>query len=290
MKNYKEMAHDILARRDEYEKRKREGIKFAAVFAVSTACLVLVIVLGFDMFRQERPIQLAQGGESQNEQMTDGDAPIAVQSEHSQTESEFAESQGESDRMDVYLPYIRFHELSKIPAATSRLYFDPDKYDKVYYNQSETEKYFGRTLVPQGAVRSPLKMHSGGRSTQFIEKQSGKIVYDSTCITYANDFYKDGSPLSATEGGINLTVWASRLGRPNICYAWENTSATEVKGIKVYAGKIEVGYNYNEQKEPQNFYTELFAEFEVDGVYYEVIGENISETEFLRAVWGIIAC
>ena len=290
MKSYKETASAVLERRDECIKRRKETAKFVSVVTVGVLCLCLVAVLGFDLLSPKKPISVALGG-AQTDSMIDGDAPDSVQSKFN-GENEFTTSKGESqsgDTQDVYLPAIFINELEKIPAAASKLYYDPEKYDKIELSEQQTQEYFGTELVPEGAVREPLKKFRGDGSVHYIEKQSGKIVYDTAHIVYASGVYDDGSRLSPVDGGSNLTVSASRLGRPNVCYAWGDGKSTEVKGVEVYAGKIEVGYNYNEQKEPQNFYIRYFAEFEVNGIYYEVDADNISETEFIRAVWGIIA-
>lgn len=292
MKSYKETASAVLERRDECIKRRKETVKFVSVITVGALCLCLVAVLGFDLLSPKKPISVALGESTQTDSMIDGDAPDSVKNKFN-GESEFTTSQRETqsvDTQDVYLPAIYINDLEKIPAAASRLYYDPEKYDKIELSEQQTQEYFGTELVPEGAVREPLKIFRDNGSVHYIEKQSGKIVYDTAHIVYANGVYDDGSRLSPVDGGSNLTVRASRLGRPvNCAVRWGESKATEVKGVEVYAGKIEVGYNYNEQKEPQNFYTSYFAEFEVNGIYYEVNADNISETEFIRAVWGIIA-
>lgn len=288
MKSYKETANCVLGRRDEHEKKKKEVIKFSAAFAAGVACLCLAVILGFDLFSEKKPIQIAGGVSSQTDIMPGGDAPISVESKsEGQTQSQESEP---SAIKDVYLPNIYINEIDDLPIMSgARLYFDKEKHDFKELTEAEIKDYLKREFVPGGSVRSPLVKKDDASCTLITEKKSGKIVFDIVYLQYANKFYEDGSPLSSSDGGVNLTIYASRLGKPNIDYSWADGKYTELKGVKVYAGKMENGYNYNENKEPTAFYTTYFAEFKVDGVYYEVTADNLSVDEFIRAVWGIIA-
>ena len=306
MKTYKEMANSILERRDTRIKNRKALIKFTGVFASGVVCLTLAVVLGLNFFGPKKPISVAQGGEDScimpggnvgavtsefktpGDEMIDDDAPVSVQSKFEGQTGE--QTSQPSNNYDTYLPSLYINELGNLPiAAGSRLYFTPDEYDFKELTESEIKDYFKREILPTGAVRKPLKKSGEISATLITEKKSGKIAHDVAYVQYANKFYEDGSPMSAVDGGANVTIWASRLGKPNIDYSWQDGKYTELKGVKVYAGKVKNGYNYSESKQPTAFYTSYFAEFKVDGVYYEVTADNVSVEEFIRAVWGIIA-
>lgn len=292
MKSYKETASAVLERRDECIKRRKETVKFVSVVTVGALCLCLVAVLGFDLLSPKKSISVALGESTQTDSMIDGDAPVSVQSKFS-GENEYTASQGESqsgDTQDTYLPYLFINEIDGLPIASgARLYFSKEEHDFKELGAAEITEYFGRELVPEGAVREPLKNKEGASCTLITEKKSGKLVFDTAYVQYANGFYEDGSALHPSESGRNLTIFASRLGKPNIVYNWGDGKYTELKGVKVYAGKMKNGYNYNQNKEPTDFFVTYFAEFQIDGVYYEVTADNLSVDEFIRAVWGIIA-
>lgn len=306
MKTYKEMADSVLQIRDEKLKNRKEAIRFTGIFASGVVCLCLAVILGLNFLGPKKPISVAQGGDDTSimpggnvgqvtskfqipdDEMIDGDAPHSVQSKfEGQVQSQTSEA---SANQDLYLLALYINELEKMPiAAGSRLYFSPDKYDFKELTEAEIKDYFKREIVPAGSVREPLKKAGKISATLITEKKSGKIVHDIAYIQYANKFHEDTSPVHPSENGANITVWASKLGKPNIDYSWQDGKSTELRGVTVYAGKYQNGYNYNENKEPTAFYTTYFAEFKVDGVYYEVTADNVSVEEFIRAVWGIIA-
>lgn len=305
MKTYNEMASSVLERRDIKLKNRKTLVKYTSLFTSGVACLTLAVVLGTSFFGLKNP-SVAQGNKDSSikpngnvgsvtsefktpdDEMVDGDAPISVQSKFDgQTQSQTSEP---STIKDTYLPNLYINELGELPiAAGSRLYFSPDEYDFKELTESEIKDYFKRDVVPTGSVREPLKRTGSISASLITEKGSGKIAYDTAYIKYADKFYEDGLAMSAVDGGANITVWASRLGRPNVDYSWQDGKYTELNGVKVYAGRVKNGYNYNENKEPTAFYTSYFAEFEVNGVYYEVTADNVSVEQFIRAVWGIIA-
>ena len=285
MKTYKETASSVLERRDEKIKTRKAAMKFTGIFASGVVCLTLAVVLGMNFLAPKTPL-IGQG--TQSDDMMDGDAPISVQSKFEGQEGE--QTSEPSAIKDTYLPMLYINELGELPiAAGSRLYFTPDEYDFKELTEAEIKDYFKREILPVGAVREPLKEAGKISATLITEKKSGKIVHDTAYVQYADKFYEDGSPMSVVDGGAKVTIWASRLGKPNIDYSWQDGKHTELKGVKVYAGKVQNGYNYNENKEPTAFYTSYFAEFKVDGVYYEVTADNVSVEQFTRAVWGIIA-
>lgn len=305
MKTYKEMASSVLERRDVKLKNRKTLVKYTSLFTSGIVCLTLAVVLGLNFFGSKNPL-VAQGSEDSSikpngnigavtsefkvpdDEMIDGDAPISVQSKfEGQTQSQTSEP---SAIKDTYLPALYINELEELPiAAGSRLYFTPDKYDFKELTEAEIKDYFKKEIVPTGAVRDPLKKSGKISATLITEKESSKIAHDTAYIQYADKFYDGSSPMSAVDGGANITVWASRLGKPNIDYSWQDGKYTELNGVKVYAGKIKNGYNYSENKEATAFYTSYFAEFKVDGIYYEVTADNVSVEQFTRAVWGIIA-
>ena len=94
----------------------------------------------------------------------------------------------------------------------------------------------------------------------------------------------------AWEGGRGFTVVMSKVGIISCCIVVpeDKMVASKIDGVEVLIGHRVMGTLYNENHEPEFEYDVYQANFEYDGVEYEVITEAMTLAELVQIVKSII--
>lgn len=144
--------------------------------------------------------------------------------------------------------------------------------------------------IPDGLVAA-----SGNGTAKVILDKNGKVIYDTIWLDFYHDYYEDGSP-KLTEDvaalkGFSITV--SKIGLLNdCCYILpENEVKTsDIDGTVVTFGYRSMPYGpYNpDTHEPSGYYDMYVAEFEYDGIEYQIVAEQMEAEEVVKVVSSII--
>lgn len=192
------------------------------------------------------------------------------------------------DRNDVFV-----NALDQI-ADAARRYYPEEDYDTIFWDASDVLAYYGWDLTP-AYIPSGLTAAAGSGCAIVIASKRGEIVEDTVWRSFYHDYYADGSPKLtddvAAVKGFSLT--ASRIGILNdCCYVLsEDVLQTSViGGTSVLFGYRSMPYGpYDPQThEPSGYYDLYTAEFQQNGISYEIVAEQMPLEELVKVVASII--
>lgn len=192
------------------------------------------------------------------------------------------------DRSRVFV-----NELDQIADAARRYYPEAD-YDTISWDAADVLAYYGRELtpayIPSGLTASP---RNGGATV--VASKVGELVEDTIGLGFYHAYYEDGSPKLtddvAAVKGFSLT--ASKIGILNdCCYVFPEDvlQTTEIGGTLVLFGYRSMPYGpYDPQThEPAGYYDLYTAEFQHDGISYEIVAEQMPLEELVKVVTSVI--
>ncbi len=223
-----------------------------------------------------------------------GSDPVTSYENHGIQSSNIGGDPVTSNMPVVKMSEVYFNETSSPEVGGSRLYFDPEKYDTIVWNEQDITEYFGKELtvkyIPEGLAPS-----GGNGTASVIAEKGGGIVLDHVWLSYYHDFYEDGSPkltenVAATKG---FDLIASKLGYPFQCgilVPSEDMKVTDINGTEVLFGHRSMPYGpYDpETHEPSGYYDIYTAGFEFDGISYSVTSDQLEAAETVKIVSSII--
>lgn len=192
-----------------------------------------------------------------------------------------------SSALDALLPEdVVFYPLSESGLAAAKLYFDPEKTDEINWALNDFIRYYGRDVrlsdIPEG-------MFEEGYSTQIVCGKDGSMVYDTFHCIYQETGY---DPEKYEPLRRNLRISVSKIGLLNDCiYVWpEDMKPCQIGETAVRFGYRQMSYGpYDpETHEPSGWYDCYTALFSLDGADYEVVADNLSETDFLEVICSIL--
>lgn len=205
--------------------------------------------------------------------------------------SMFSEIPQEIEQVDLGAVFV--NEIGSLPDAARR-YYPEEAYDTIDWDAAEVRAYYGRDLTPAylpgGLTASP---QNGGAT--IIAAKNGGIVEDTVWLRFYHDYHADGSPKLtddvAAVKGFSLT--ASRVGLlKDCCYVLPEDAlqTTEIGGAAVTFGYRSMPFGpYDPQThEPSGYYDLYAAEFQVDGIEYEIVAEQMELKEVVKVVTSII--
>jgi hypothetical protein len=144
-------------------------------------------------------------------------------------------------------------------------------------------------------IPDDLTAANGNGTARVIVDKSGNIVEDTVGLNFYHNYYEDGSP-KLTEGvtarkGFSIT--ASKIGILSDCVYLlpENEVRTsDIDGAAVTFGYRSMPYGpYNpDTHEPSGYYDMYVAEFEYDGIEYQIVAEQMEAEEVVKVVLSII--
>lgn len=192
------------------------------------------------------------------------------------------------DRNDVFVNAL------DQPADAARRYYPEEDYDTISWDAADVLAYYGRELtpayIPSGLTASP---RNGGATV--VASKSGEIAEDTVWRGFYHDYYADGSPKLtddvAAVKGFFLT--ASRIGILNDCCYVLSEDALQtsvIGGTSVLFGYRSMPYGpYDPQThEPSGYYDLYTAEFQQDGISYEIVAEQMPLEELIKVVASVI--
>ena len=176
----------------------------------------------------------------------------------------------------------------------ARVWRNPELYDHIQWDKNAVIEYYGKDLSP-AYIPDGLTAANGNGTARVIVDKSGNIVEDTVRLNFYHDYYEDGSP-KLTEGvtarkGFSIT--ASKIGILSDCIYL--LPENEVKTSDIDGTAVTFGYRsmprgpYNpDTHEPSGYYDMYVAEFEYDGIEYQIVAEQMEAEEVVKVVSSII--
>ena len=184
----------------------------------------------------------------------------------------------------------------QMPGMTyaARIWRNPELYNHIQWDKNAVIEYYGKDLSP-AYIPDDLTAANGNGTARVIVDKSGNIVEDTVGLNFYHNYYEDGSP-KLTEGvtarkGFSIT--ASKIGILSDCVYLlpENEVRTsDIDGAAVTFGYRSMPYGpYNpDTHEPSGYYDMYVAEFEYDGIEYQIVAEQMEAEEVVKVVLSII--
>ena len=278
MKNYNEMANDVLRRIGEHETEQRNRRKTISRIVTPLCCFCLVALLGFGMwqggmFNATPPAisgeQSLSGdnnhtnpnestGQSGDKQNQGGQSTIP--NNNSQT--------GTTENNDPIRIVWVINEVEGTVGA-AKLNYNTAEYYSEKKTSADITKYLGRDFSTLTNVIPDGFQFVGRHETEFFYKNDGTPAYDSCHFLY-------------TKGEQQISIHVSKIGVPYDCmYVMDNPTPSIINGVEVIMGGI-----YSDNNPEQ--YDLVFSDFSHDGIQYRVTVEKLPSEEF-KALWYIIA-
>lgn len=189
--------------------------------------------------------------------------------------------------------HVLVNELDQI-ADAARRYYPEEDYDTILWDAADVLAYYGRELtpayIPDGLTASP---RNGGATV--VASKTGEIAEDTVWRGFYHAYHEDGSPQLtdnvAAVKGFFLT--ASKMGLLNdCCYVLPKDAlqTSEIGGTAVLFGYRSMPYGpYDPQShEPSGYYDLYTAEFQHDGISYEIVAKQMPLEELVKVVASVI--
>ena len=200
-----------------------------------------------------------------------------------------------TSEIHISLSNLNFNEIEGLLNAAPKWYYDPELYDiDVVWDKDEVLNYYGKDLTPL-YIPDGLVAASGNGTAKVILDKNGKVIYDTIWLDFYHDYYEDGSPkltedVAALKG---FSITASKIGILSDCVYLlpENEVKTsDIDGTAVTFGYRSMPYGpYDpDTHEPSGYYDMYVAEFEYDGIEYQIVAEQMEAEEVIKVVSSII--
>lgn len=264
---------------ENYHCKKHGWVKWSAM----AACLTVVLFTAFSVL----PNYFGQQG------TTPPDNPNEVIADNP-TDTTDDDTTPTTSEIHISLSNLHFNEIEGFSDA-ARIWFDPALYDTdVVWGKDEVTDYYGKDLTPL-YIPDGLVAASGNGTAKVILDKNGKVIYDTIWLDFYHDYYEDGSPkltedVAALKG---FSITASKIGILSDCVYLlpENEVKTsDIDGTAVTFGYRSMPYGpYNpDTHEPSGYYDMYVAEFEYDGIEYQIVAEQMEAEEVVKVVSSII--
>ncbi len=224
----------------------------------------------------------------QSEHLSPGDIQISSSTQPS-------EPQTEESPISVSLSNITFHQLSNQQLDASKLWRDPALYEKVFWDEKAVQEYYGRDLVPAYIPIGLLAGSGNGTGYVYMQTSDGTVAEDEMWLNFYHAYHDDGNPkwtddIPAYKG---FQLHASKLGilGCGLYILPENeVKPSDIGGTAVTFGyrPMEYGPYDPETHEPSGHYDLYTAEFEHEGIKYQIITEQLERNEIVKIVSSII--
>lgn len=197
----------------------------------------------------------------------------------------------EEEPVSVSMSGIVTNELAPMQTDYARVYRDPELYDEIDWDKKEVAAYYGKDLtppyVPEGLKPSPVN----GTGYAWIQRSDGQVVEDEVGMYFYHDYYEDGNPKCTEDvpAAQGFHIRASKLGLFH-CGLYL-TPEDEVKTSDIGGIPVTIGYrsmSYGSYEEPDGFYDLYVAEFQLDGIEYQVVAEQMELKELVKVVASMI--
>ena len=198
-----------------------------------------------------------------------------------------------TSEIHISMDNISFNEAGALTDAV-RIWRDPELYEHIQWDKDAVIEYYGKDLTP-AYIPDGLTAAIGNGTARVVADKSANIVEDTVWLGFYHDYYEDGSP-KLTEGvtahkGFSITV--SKIGLLNDCFyilPENEVKTSDSDGTAVTFGYRSMPYGpYDpDTHEPSGYYDMYVAEFEYDGIEYQIVAEQMEAEGVVKVVSSII--
>ena len=191
-------------------------------------------------------------------------------------------------------PDIYFNAIEGTLNAAPRWYA-PELYDTdVVWDKNEVMNYYGKDLmplyIPEGFVAA-----AGNGTAKVILEKNGSVVKDTVVLSFRQDDNEYGRPKQTENAAAvkGFSVTASKIGLLNDCVyvlPENEVKTSNIGGTSVTFGYRSVPYGpyTSDTHEPSGYYDLYVADFEHDGIKYEIVAEQMEAEEVVKVVSSVI--
>ncbi len=271
MRTYKEQTAYIFEKYEQQEKNKRKRQKAAFCVFVPVACFVFMAAVFFTPLKSAKD-NYGLPPESTSSAQTQITAPMKTSEKNNGTT-------------------IYFNKLESLQ-SDNRIKLNFDKTYEKKLTDEEAFAYLGKNILPAW-MPDNLK-YAGDISPDakhtIYYNNDGTIYFDQLWFSYSEEF-ENYNPLAK-----KLNIVASKIANiQNDCvYIWsEDMIVSEINGIKIMIGSRQMPYGpytiaENGPNIPAGYYDLFVAEFQYDGIYYQITTDNFTQDEFLKTIESMI--
>lgn len=263
---------------ESYHHKKHGWIKWSAAAACLAAVFAAALSVLPNHFRQpgtappDDPSGVTAGGPANN---SDDDTTPAAPEIH------------------ISMDSIFFNEVEAL-TDTARLWRDPELYDRIWWDKTAVTDYYGKDLTP-AYIPDGLTAAVGNGTARVIADKSGNIAEDTVRLGFYHDYHENGHPkltedVAAVKG---FSITASKIGLLHDCLYL--LPENEVKTSDIDEAAVTFGHRpmpygpYDpDTHEPSGYYDLYVAEFEHDGIEYEIVAQQMEAEEVVKVVSSLI--
>lgn len=253
---------------ENYHCKKHGWVKWSAM----AACLTVVLFTAFSVlphyFRQQgtTPPDNPNGGIVDNPTDTTNDTTPATSEIH------------------ISMSNIAMNQIND-SFNTDYARYNPETDVEVVWNREDIIAYYGTDLVPAYIPDGFSASEDNNKAIAYIG-QDGSVVEDTVYL----DFYNGEAAQNGIKQGLSIT--ASKIGIVQTCFVLpeDELKTSDIGGTTVAFGHRSVPngpYDPNTH-EPSGYYDMYVAEFEHDGIEYEIVAEQMEAEEVVKVVSSII--
>ena len=257
--------------------KKREWVKWGAV----AACLAAVLFTALSVLPDDARPQGTTSPDGQNGVIVDG--PIDTDDD---------DTPPATSEIHISMDNVFFNEVEGLTDVA--LWFPPELYDEIWWDKDAVIDYYGKDLTP-AYVPDGLTAADGNGTARVIADKSGNIVYDTVKLGFYHDYDENGVP-RLTERILSrngFLISASKIGLMNDCVyilPENEVKTSDIDGTSVTFGYRPMPYGPfdPDTHEPSGYYDLYVAQFEQDGIKYEVLAEQMEREEVVKVAASII--
>ncbi len=293
MKNYEQITNDLLRRRDKYVAEQRKKKKRFVVATASMCCVCIAVLMGIGVWRGEGfntatqidpNYSISAGNEddrnNQTTQNQQGQMPTANDNSQS-TNNPIVDNY---DNNDFAKRIFAINEIDSTMDAALK-YLDPKLHYTEEWDRNKVIDYLGADII-KAVSNVKYDANDFPFDMGVAYQGSGDVT-----VTYTNDgtLVRDYIGYEFTgNNGAKLTVFASKLGIPYDCLYSSSTDNKTVINIPETNEKVNLLVYAQDKTSASLGYNFYVIDFEYDGVYYRIIGENIRSICLDRVVREIV--
>ena len=163
--------------------------------------------------------------------------------------------------------------------------YNPETDVEVIWNREDIIAYYGTDLVPAYIPDGFSASEDSNKTSAYIG-QDGSVVEDTVYL----NFYDSEAAQDGIKQGFSITV--SKIGIVQTCFVLpeDELKISDIGGTAVAFGHRSVpnGPYDPDTHEPSGYYDLYVAEFEHDGIEYEIVAEQMEAEEVVKVVSSII--
>lgn len=196
-------------------------------------------------------------------------------------------------RLTVDLNQVAVNEVSgNVPSAMLRVDFYLT-HEEVEWTQEEIAAWYGKSDFTPAFVPDGLLPAQGNNSATVFTKD-GEVVVDLLRLAFYAGYHEDGSPrgdeTTAIPRGFSLNVSKNNTHPFRDWLHWnEAVETSSIAGTDVIITHAVYPYGpYDDDHQPAGYYDWYSAEFELDGLKYEVDARRLTLEEVAAVTASII--